>query len=79
MDRKALNQPDPPSFLNFDSYEVRHSLEVITDEIRITEVLKAIKILQSNKAPVIDNITLELLKHGGPDMAQELCHLFNIV
>ena len=49
------------------------------DEIRITEVLKAIKTLKNNKAPGIDNITPEVLKHGGPDMAQELCHLFNIV
>ena len=41
-------------------------------EIRITEVLKAIKTLKNNKAPGIDNITPELLKNGGPDMAQEL-------
>ena len=77
--REVLNQPDPPSFLNFDSYEVIHPLEVSTDEIRITEVLKAIKTLKNNKPPGNDNITPELLKHGGPDMAQELCHLFNIV
>ena len=77
--REELNQPDPPSFLNFDSYEVIHPLEVNTDEIRITEVLKAIKTLKNKKASGIDNIIPELLKHGGPDMAQELCHLFNIV
>ena len=77
--REVLNQPDPPSFLNFDGYEVMHPLEVNTDEIRITEVLKAIKTLKKNKPPGTDNITPELLKHGGLDMAQELCHLFNIV
>ena len=71
--REVLNQPDPPSFLNFNSYEVMHPLEVNTDEIRITEVLKAIKTLKNN------NITPEVLKHGGPNTAQELCHLFNIV
>ena len=77
--REVLNQPDPPSFLNFDSYGVMQPLEVNTGEIRITEVLKAIKTLKNNKAPGIDNITPEVLKHGGPGMAQELCHLFNIV
>ena len=75
--REVLNQPDPPSFLNFDSYEVMQPLEVNIDEIGITEVLKAIKTLKNNKTPGIDNITPEVLKHGGPDMAQELCHLFN--
>ena len=29
--REVLNQPDLPSFLNFDSYEVKHPLEVNTD------------------------------------------------
>ena len=77
--REVLNQPDPSSFLNFDIYEVMHPLEASTDEIRITEVLKAIKTLKNNKAPGIDNILPEVLKHRGPDMAQELCHLFNIV
>ena len=77
--REVVNKPDQPLFLNFDSYEVMHPLEVNIDEIRITDVLKAIKTLKNNKAPGIDNITPEVLKHGGPDMAQELCHLFNIV
>ena len=57
--REVLNKPDPPSFLNFDSYEVMHPTEVNTDEIRITEALKAIKTLKSNKTPGIDNITPE--------------------
>ena len=70
--REVLNQPAPPSFLNFDNYEVMHPLEVNTDKIRITETSKAIKILKNIKAPGIDNITPELLKHGGPDIAQEL-------
>ena len=56
-----------------------HPLEVNSDEIRITEVLKAIKTLKNNKAPGIDNITPVLLKNGGQDMAQELCNLFKIV
>ena len=77
--REVLNQQDPPSFLNFDSYEVMHPPEVNTDEIRITETSKAIKTLKNNKAPGIDNITPEVLNHGGPDIAQELCHLINIV
>ena len=83
--REVLNQPDPPSFLNFDSYEVMQPLEVNTDEIRIREVLKAIKTLKNNKVPGIDNITpgkrlkTKVLKQGGPDIVQEVCHLFNII
>ena len=49
--REVLNQLDLPSFLNFDSYEVN------TNEIRITEVLKAIKILKNNTFSGTDNIT----------------------
>ena len=60
--REVLNQPDPPSFLNFDSYEAMHPLEVNTDEIRITEVLKAIKTLKNNKAPG-DIIRLQMHFH----------------
>ena len=47
--REVLNQPDPPSFLNFDTYEATHPLEISTDEIRVTEVLKAINTLKTTR------------------------------
>ena len=47
--RVVLNQPDPPSFLNFVSYEVMHPVKFKTDEISITEVLKAVKTLKKQQ------------------------------
>ena len=47
--------------------------------VSIEEVTKSIHAPKNNKAGGLDDVTAELLKHGGETVAEELIYLFNLI
>lgn len=75
--QETLNQLEPTTMYNFEAVDTQETLGVNTGEITIAEVKIAIKSLKNNKAAGLDEIPVELLKHGGQAMAEKLTTLFN--
>ena len=59
--KEVLNQPTPSMLFSFDRETPAPTLNVASDEISRTEVAKAIKGLKNNKAPGLDEVTVELI------------------
>ena len=55
------------------------SLDVTMGNISIEEVTKSIHALTNNKAGGLDEVTAELIKHGGETVAEELTYLFILI
>ena len=49
------------------------------DNISIEEVTKSIHALENNAAGGLDEVTAEILNHGGETLAEELTYLFNLI
>lgn len=77
--REVLNQPTPPTLFNLGQEPPAPTLGITSDEISGTEVARAIKSLKNNKAPGLDEVCAELLKHGQEVVVESLTHLFNMI
>ena len=75
----VLNQPDPTNLIDFEQETPMTLLDITMGNISIEEVTKSIHALKNNKAGGLDEVTAELLKHGGETVAEELTYLFNRV
>ena len=75
--KEVLNQPSPTELFNFENEIILEQLGVIEDAITEDEVKRAIKKLENNKASGADQITAELLKHGGNVVIKGLTKLLN--
>ena len=75
---EVLNQPEPLIAADMDDADPAASLEVYEEYINTEEVQRAIKSLVNNKAPGLDEISAEMLKHGKETVAEQLVELFNI-
>lgn len=56
-----------------------HTVETLDVDISVIECQKALKKLCSGKAPGLDQISVEFLKHGGPILIPFLTKLFNFI
>ncbi|KAJ8397572.1 hypothetical protein AAFF_G00438480 [Aldrovandia affinis] len=77
--RKVLNQPTLPMLFNLDQEPPAPTLNITSDEISGIEVARAIKSLKNNKAPGLNKVSAELLKHGREVIVESLTHLFNLI
>ncbi|VDL71319.1 unnamed protein product [Nippostrongylus brasiliensis] len=59
---EVFNQPQPTVALSFDDGEALEELSFITGRITVDEIKAALQSLQNKKAPVLDEISLEMLK-----------------
>jgi len=66
---EVLNQPEPLLTADFGDTVMADSLEVYEGHISIEEVKRAVNSLTNNKAPGVDEISAELLKHGKESVA----------
>jgi len=55
------------------------SLVVYDGNINLEEVQCAVRSLMNNKAPGVDEISAEMLKHGKETVAEQLAELFNMI
>ena len=55
------------------------SLEVYEGNINLEEVQRAVHSLMNNRAPGVDEISAEMLKHGKETVAEQLAGLFNMI
>ncbi len=75
--KETLNQPPPTATYVFDTSTHAADLEVNQGEITAMEIITAIKSLKNNKAPGLDQITAEMLKHRGDITVPVLTRMFN--
>jgi len=61
---EVLNQPEPLLTADFGDTVMADSLEVYEGHINIEEVRRAVNSPRNNKAPCVDDISAEMLKHG---------------
>jgi len=76
---KALNQPEPLSTPDFGDTVMVDSLKVYEGNINLEEVQRAVSSLMNNKAPSVDELSDEMLKHGKETVAEQLAKLFNLI
>ena len=74
---EVMNQPEPLSSLDFGDPVMADSFEVYEGKINLEEVQRAVSSLINNKAPGVDEISAEMLKHGKETVAEQLAELFN--
>ena len=75
--QETLNQPNPTTTYDSDTYCQAVELDVNINAITIEETQAAIRMVKNNKAPGIDQIAPELLKHGESRLAQKTAVLLN--
>ncbi|KAI8498288.1 hypothetical protein Bbelb_242320 [Branchiostoma belcheri] len=75
--QETLNQPNPDTLFDFATEEPAETLEVCEEPIRREETAEAIKALKNNKAAGLDEISAEMLKHGGESTVEMLTRLMN--
>ncbi|KAK1785456.1 hypothetical protein P4O66_018823 [Electrophorus voltai] len=75
--KETLNQPPLANNYDFGATPPPPDLVVNLDLITIKETKVAIRTLKANKAPGLDEIAPEMLKHGGDAIANTLTVLFN--
>ena len=71
-----------PSSINDEAINILPQVECnpLLDELpTVSETVKAIKYLSSDKAPGSDAISAEIYKTGGPPVAKKLTELFHIM
>jgi len=68
---EVLNQPEPLSTLDFGDTVMVDSLEVYEANFNLEEVQRAVSSLMNNKAPGMDEISAEMLKHGKETVAEQ--------
>jgi len=61
---EVLNQLEPFSTPDFGDTVMVYSLEVYEGNINFEEVQRAVSSLMNNKAPGMDKISADMLKHG---------------
>ena len=64
------NQPEPTNLIDFEQETPMTLLDVTMDIISIEEVTKSIHALKNCKAGGLDEMTAELLKHGGETVSE---------
>jgi hypothetical protein len=77
--QEVLNQPPPSTVFSFTQEQICAQTQFETSDLSTTEVNKAIQVLKNNKAPGLDGIPAELLKHGKENIVEELTYLFNLI
>ena len=75
---EVLNQPKPLSTANFGDTVMADSLEVYEGHISFEEVQRAVSSLTNNKAPGVDEMSAEMVKHGKETVAEQLVELFKL-
>ena len=76
--KETLNQPNPTTTFDLSTFTTISEIEANLGTILETETRKAIKMLKNNKTAGLDEISAELVKHGGTKMVQEITKLLNI-
>lgn len=64
----------PSMLFNLDLETPAPTLNVTSEEISGNEVARAIKGLKNNKAPGLDEVAAEMLKHGQNVVVESLPH-----
>ena len=77
--KEVLNQPESTIELDMDNSDASEELEVNMTDITDEEVTRAINSLTNNKAPGIDEISAEMLKHGTDSITGQLVVLCNSI
>ncbi|KAK1806239.1 hypothetical protein P4O66_000117 [Electrophorus voltai] len=75
--KEILNQPTPANTYDFGATLPPPDLVVNLDLITMEETKVAIQTLKANKAPGLDEIAPEMLKHGGDAIVNTLTVLLN--
>ncbi|KAK1798816.1 hypothetical protein P4O66_007096, partial [Electrophorus voltai] len=75
--KETLNQSTPANTYDFGATPPPPDLVVSLDLITIEETKVAIRTLKANKAPGLDEIAPEMLKHGGDTIVNTLIVLLN--
>jgi len=73
----VLNQAAPTNLFDFEEEEAGVVLDVTLDDFNITDTYKALKNLKNNNAAGLDEVTVELMKHGRDTVVCELTDLYN--
>ena len=74
-----LNQPEPLLTADLWDTVMADTFEVYEGHISSEEVQRAVNSLTNNKAPGMDEISAEMLKHGKETVAEQLVELFNMI
>ena len=75
--KETLNQPNPTTTFDFSTFATINEIEANLGTILETETRKAIKMLKNNKGAGLDEISAELVKHGGTETVKEITKLLN--
>ena len=78
--QSVLNQPSPSTTFDLDGLvDETNPLDVSVREITTVEVKNAVLSLKNNEAPGIDELSAELMKHGGSSVILWLTQFLNEV
>ena len=76
---EVLNQLKLLSTSDFGDTVMVDSREVYEGNINLEQVQHAVTSLMNNKAPCMDEISAEMLRHGKETVAEHLAELFNMI